>query len=438
MAAFRLRPAGCGLPLQRRAGLRFWRGHVGGTVHRPAQCACAAHSVHPHAADHHSDPRAVFLCAQRRHVLRGVRRDRRLSCAQLRRGAARVDSLQHRRGHHRQRAGRGAIRTAPVSGVQQKARLTVRPAGLCFALRRRSALPGLCRAGLRHLHQPRHALFGGRVGAEQLGDAAAVQGVENHHLRRGRMRLGGLKRHAARVSLDFLQSRGQRGRIARDFGAATIGLELASAGNCHLDQARSQRGQNGHGNAGDGIRRSTFGVSSTEEHREVRQRRNGPGHGGGNGGNQNVAVLHMRQFMRHHPAQLTRAEYPQDARSGRHRRVLRVAAGGEGVGRVFLDEIDPRHGQPGALRKLLHHGVELGRAAGVDLLRVVHLQHHLVAEPVAEEVHAQREQQRQNHAFLSAQHGADDHEQRGDRSHQDCGFQDIEHASLRYVWIQQR
>ncbi|OIQ68576.1 hypothetical protein GALL_498280 [mine drainage metagenome] len=255
-----------------------------------------------------------------------------------------------------------------------------------------------------------------------------MQRIENHHLRRGGMRLGSLERHTSGISLDFLQRRSQRGRIAGNLGAATVGLELARTGNGHLDQAGRQGRKNGHQNACQRVDRTAFLVAPAEKHGKVRQRGNRPGHGRGNGGNQDVAMLHMCQFVRHHPAQLTRTEYAQDAGGRGHCGMLRIAACGKRIRRVFLNEIDPRHRQAPTLREFLHHGVELRRAAGVDLLRVVHAQHHLVAEPVAEKVHPQREQQRQHHALPAAQHRADHHEQRSDRGHQDGGFHDVEHA----------
>ena len=155
--------------------------------------------------------------------------------------------------------------------------------------------------------------------------------------------------------------------------------------------------------------------------------------GGADGGDEDVAVLHMRQLMRHHAAQLALAERPQDAGGGGHGGMLRVAAGGKSVGCVFIDQVDAWHGQIGLLRQLLHHAVKLRRAAGVHLLRVVHAQHHLVREPVAEHVHAQREHQRQHHALLAAQQATHGHEQRGDGGHQHGGLQQVEHGNASFA-----
>ena len=73
------------------------------------------------------------------------------------------------------------------------------------------------------------------------------------------------------------------------------------------------------------------------------------------------------------------------------------------------------------------HADELRRRLVVDFARVVHAQHDLVAEPVAEEVHAQRDDQRQHHAGAPADPLADQHEQRGDGGHQDGRLHHVEH-----------
>jgi hypothetical protein len=92
-----------------------------------------------------------------------------------------------------------------------------------------------------------------------------------------------------------------------------------------------------------------------------------------------------------------------------------IAAGGEGVGLLLVDHIDARHRQAGALGETLHDAVKFRRLIGPDLLRVAHAQHHLVAVPVGEQVHAQGNHQRQYEAGLAAQEVADDQEERGQR-----------------------
>ncbi|MNN35823.1 hypothetical protein D3C81_1496870 [compost metagenome] len=242
------------------------------------------------------------------------------------------------------------------------------------------------------------------------------------------MLLGRLERDALRIAVDLVQRAGQRLRVAADLGTAAVGLELARTRDRHLDQRGRQRRQDRHCDAGDGIGAVAVLVAAAEEHRHVGQRRDRAGHGRGDGRGQDVAMAHVRQLMRHHAAQLALGQHAQDAGGRRHRGVFRVAAGGEGVRRVFIDQVDARHRQVGALRQLLHHAVELRRGTGVDFLRVVHAQDHLVREPVGKEVHAEREQQRHHHAAASADHAADDDEQRRDGRHQHEGLDPVEHC----------
>jgi len=66
----------------------------------------------------------------------------------------------------------------------------------------------------------RNALAGVRVRAEQARDAAAGQGIHDHHLRGRRVCLGGRQRDALRVAVDLVEGRGERERVAAQLGAA--------------------------------------------------------------------------------------------------------------------------------------------------------------------------------------------------------------------------
>ena len=237
-----------------------------------------------------------------------------------------------------------------------------------------------------------------------------------------------MQRNARRIVLDLLQRRSQRTRIACNLGAQTVGLELTRPRDGHLDERGSQRRQDGHGDRGDGVGGAPFLVTTAEEHGEVGQRRDGTRHGGRDGGNENVAVLHVGQLVRHHAAHLAGIEHAQQARGGRHGGVLRVAARGEGVGRILVDEVDARHGQASPLGQLLHGLIELRCGRRIDLTGAIHLQHHLVREPVGEEIGDHREAQRHDHAVLATDGGADDTEQGGDGSHQGSCLDPVEHG----------
>ena len=139
-------------------------------------------------------------------------------------------------------------------------------------------------------------------------------------------------------------------------------------------------------------------------------------------------MLDVGQLVRHHATHFAGIEQAQQAGGGRHGGVLRIAAGGEGVGRVFIDEIDARHGEFGLLGQLLHGLIELGGRRCIHLAGVVHLQHHLVGEPVGEEVGDHGKAQRHDHAVLAPDGGPDDTEERGDGGHQGKCLDPVEHA----------
>ncbi len=63
-------------------------------------------------------------------------------------------------------------------------------------------------------------------------------------------------------------------------------------------------------------------------------------------------MLHVRQLVSDHAFELLVREDPQNPFGGGHRRVLRVAARRERIGRRLRNDVDPRHRQTGARREL--------------------------------------------------------------------------------------
>ena len=122
----------------------------------------------------------------------------------------------------------------------------------------------------------------------------------------------------------------------------------------------------------------------------------------------------MTELVAQHAHDLLAAQMAQQAGVHRHRGMLGAAAGGEGVGLVLVDQVDPRHRQAGALGELLDDLVELGRLGRADLARIAHAQHHRIAVPVSQEVHAQRHDQRDHQAGQAAQQIADGQEKAGE------------------------
>jgi hypothetical protein len=127
---------------------------------------------------------------------------------------------------------------------------------------------------------------------------------------------------------------------------------------------------------------------------------------------QGVAVLHVRKLMRHHAGDFFFSEPRQKPGGGGDSGVFGVAAGGERVGLVLLDDIDLGHRQACIVGELAHHGDEARRGRVVDLTGAVHGQHHLVGVPIGKHVHANRDDERDQHAALAADHGAQAHEKR--------------------------
>jgi len=94
---------------------------------------------------------------------------------------------------------------------------------------------------------------------------------------------------------------------------------------------------------------------------------------------------------------------------------------------LLVDDVDARHRQISALRQIADHGVKLRSAGFIDFLGVVHLQHHLVGEPIGNDIHRAAEHQRHQHALPAAEHAADDAEQRHDGGHQHRCLDPVEH-----------
>src|SRR5215469_16986468 len=91
------------------------------------------------------------------------------------------------------------------------------PGRLALALSRRQGL------------EPADALLDGRMGGEEAADRAPVQRVDDEHMRRRRVALGGGVVHDLGAALELAQRAGEPEGIARDLGPGTVGLELAGA-----------------------------------------------------------------------------------------------------------------------------------------------------------------------------------------------------------------
>ncbi len=122
-------------------------------------------------------------------------------------------------------------------------------------------------------------------------------------------------------------------------------------------------------------------------------------------------VLDMRQLVRDHAGEFFTVQHLQQAGRHRHRGVMGIAPGRERVGLRIIHQIDLRHRQLRAARKLGHHPEQFRRAALIDLLGTVHRQHHAVRVPVGKHICRGGDHQRHHGAARSADQIADPHEQ---------------------------
>jgi len=120
-----------------------------------------------------------------------------------------------------------------------------------------------------------------------------------------------------------------------------------------------------------------------------------------------VAILHVRELVRQNALELFLVEDPHDALGHGHDRVLRVATGRERVRRLARDQVDARHRDAGARGQTVHDRVESGRRRLLDWLRPISGEHHLVREPIADEIHGDGHKKGDQHALTAADRAAE-------------------------------
>ena len=99
-----------------------------------------------------------------------------------------------------------------------------------------------------------------------------------------------------------------------------------------------------------------------------------PGQGRGNGTDEDVAVLHMGEFMCQDAGQLALIHHTQNSLGDRHGRVFGIPTRGKGVRPLGGDNIQLGHGQPGPNGQGVHNAVELRRVGFRGLLAAVHFE----------------------------------------------------------------
>ena len=216
--------------------------------------------------------------------------------------------------------------------------------------------------------------------------------------------------HDGRVVPELLEGGDQAGRVAGQHDAAHVGQRLPPAAHRRLHQPAGQRGEQQqdeaeHGQQGrrpSAAAALVVAVAGTapphEPQAEVGQEHDHPDEGHGEGRNEDVVVLDVAELVGEDPFELDPVELLHQAGRHRHRRVAGVAAGGEGVGRVVLDDVDPRLREPAGDAQALDQVVEPGVGDGVGRSGVARGQGDGVALPVgqprADHRHHQRDERR--------------------------------------------
>jgi hypothetical protein len=220
-------------------------------------------------------------------------------------------------------------------------------------------------------------------------------------------------RDALRVALDLLECSGQRLGIAEEIGAPTVGLELPRPGERHLDQPGRDGGEDGHGQRADEVPVVVVAAAAPEdgaEHRDAGDERDRHRDGGGHRRDEDVAVLHVCHLVREDAAYFVLVEHLHQPLGHGDDRVVRVATGGERVGLRGRAHVEPGHRHVGALREVVHDGVEPRRFLLSDRDGAGRHHRELVAEPVGAADEDEPEHEPDDEAALPEE-GADAHEE---------------------------
>ncbi len=165
-----------------------------------------------------------------------------------------------------------------------------------------------------------------------------------------------------------------------------------------------------------------------------RQHGDGAGDGGDHGHNEGVAIAHVRHFVSHHAGQLFAGQDAADAGGYGDGGVLRVASGGEGVGRIGVDFVHLGHGHIGPLSLFVDQSKQFGVILGGNLLGVSHAERNPVAEPVGPEIQDQGENHSDDNAQLTAKIGSDEQQESGQHHQQEKCFEGVHNFLAQERW----
>jgi hypothetical protein len=230
-----------------------------------------------------------------------------------------------------------------------------------------------------------------------------------------------VSRERLRAALECFERIRERRRAAEELGSGRIGEVLALPRDSQLQQRRGERCKDDGPDKSDPAEWSAVVLVASEEQREleeIRDRRDRARHHRDDRGNEGVAVLDVTELVREDALDLVERQPLEQALRDRDRRVLWVATGGERVGLLRTDGVQPRHGKLGAPREVPHHRLEVRPGARLDLTRAADPECEPVGEPVGADVHRDGEDDEDIEPY-AADERADPDEQRSQAGDQE-------------------
>ena len=140
---------------------------------------------------------------------------------------------------------------------------------------------------------------------------AAMQRIDDEHMRRGRIGVGLRIVGALRRRINRRQRIGQPQRPSGQFRAGLVGFEFARPADGRLHQQGGEGRQHGHQQDADQPQRI---APPAHEESEIRQHADGAGDHRHHGHGEGVAILHMPQLMGDHARQFLAIDLGEQAR----------------------------------------------------------------------------------------------------------------------------
>lgn len=158
------------------------------------------------------------------------------------------------------------------------------------------------------------------------------------------------------------------------------------------------------------------------KHAELGEHPNGACKGCGDGHGEDIAVIDVGKLVGDDAAKFFWREDIHDAAGDGHGGVFWVAARGEGVGLVGVDDIECGHGQACVLGEFLGERVDV---TAFNACGVVATQDGFVGVPERPEVGGEGDDKGNRHACSAADEAANSHKEGGHEGEEGGGFKDV-------------